>query len=599
MSTKSKHRSSAASTHPYTLIPLVLVLLILPVISYLHLYDPELSGYDWFPNTNLSTDLFLYCKSIVFIALSTIMLIQVVYRSIKDRKFVAPKIYLPLAIYAVLAFLSCAFSSYRNFAFNGSYEQFESFWVLLGYCITAYYAYLMVQDEDDLRFLMRFFVAGIVLSTLIGLSQAAGHNFWFTSFGKMLRIPANLRDSVETSAAFENNRVYMSLYNPNYVGLYCVLIIPILLMLAFPEKSTKSAKLPPAARTALYLVLAAALAFCLVMSGAKNGLLALGIALLFSIIFLMFRYRKRWYLSLGALVCLGALFFLADSLLGHGITNALKSIVSAEKTVYDLQDIAFDGDNVTITYKGNPLIISLHTDKTFTIQDADGNTPAMENTEDQTYLLTDSRFSPMSISFLLVGDRLGIGVTCQNTTWYFCHNGEQVVFLSPAGKWCTFEAAPSAVFTGHEAFFTGRGYIWSRTIPLLKNYLFLGSGADTFTLIFPNNDFVGKYNSSFSGQIITKPHSMYLQIFVQTGMLSLIAVLVFYLWYFFSSCRIYFTHRLDSYSARIGLGIFIGTIGYMTSSIVNDSTVTVAPLFWAMMGLGICINQKILKINNP
>lgn len=600
MSSKPKRRPSTAPAHPYTLIPLILLLLVLPAVSYLHVYDPGLSGYSWYPDTNQAYDLFLYSKSILFIVISVIMLFQVVFRSIRDGRFTAPKIFLPLAIYAALVLLSCVFSQYRDFAFNGGYEQFESFWVLLGYCITAYYAYLMVQNENDLRLLMRFFAAGVAISVLIGLSQAIGHNFWFTSLGKLLRIPADLRNSVKISAAFESTRVYMSLYNPNYVGLYAALTAPILLSLVFPQNYPGTKKSAHAIRLALLALLLAGLACCLAKSEAKNGFLALGISMVFLAFFLLLRDRRHWYFSLAAFALLIVLFFLGDAVTGHKITNSLKNIVSSGQTAYDLQDMEFDGDSVTVTYKGNPLTITLLADSNFHILDSDGNAIEMENANGLDMQLMDPRFYPLSITFAAVDDnRLCIGLKYQDSTWFFGNNGQGLQYYSPVGKWCTFKAAPSAFPAKYESFFTNRGYIWSRTIPLLKKYVLLGSGADTFTLVFPNDDFIGKYNNGFLAQTVTKPHCMYLQVSVQTGILSLVAMLAFYLWYFFSSCRIYFTRKLDSYPARVGLGIFIGTIGYMASAIVNDSTITVAPLFWAMMGTGICINQKLLKGQEP
>ncbi len=81
---------------------------------------------------------------------------------------------------------------------------------------------------------------------------------------------------------------------------------------------------------------------------------------------------------------------------------------------------------------------------------------------------------------------------------------------------------------GRERIVSGRGYIWSRTIPLLKKYILLGGGQDTFTVLFPNHDYLGKAQWGDKDLIITKPHCMYLQIAVQSGILSLIALFIFW-----------------------------------------------------------------------
>ena len=76
---------------------------------------------------------------------------------------------------------------------------------------------------------------------------------------------------------------------------------------------------------------------------------------------------------------------------------------------------------------------------------------------------------------------------------------------------------------------SGRGYIWDCTIPIIKNHWLLGTGPDTYALYFPNTEYLNLYQNGFHGQIITKPHSMYLQIAAQTGIPSLISVLIFYI----------------------------------------------------------------------
>ena len=144
---------------------------------------------------------------------------------------------------------------------------------------------------------------------------------------------------------------------------------------------------------------------------------------------------------------------------------------------------------------------------------------------------------------------------------------------------------------------SGRGFIWNKTIAILKDYILFGSGADTFALVFPNEDFVDRYNNGYDNLIITKPHNMYLQIAVQNGVLALICFLVFYVWYAISSIRIYFKESLTKPLAAIGFAILLSTIGYMIAGIANDSTIKIAPLFWALLGMGTGINHKLCSEN--
>jgi O-antigen ligase len=138
-----------------------------------------------------------------------------------------------------------------------------------------------------------------------------------------------------------------------------------------------------------------------------------------------------------------------------------------------------------------------------------------------------------------------------------------------------------------------RGYIWDRTIPLLKKYFFLGSGPDTFIIAFPNSDLVGLYNSGHNNEIITKPHCMYLQVGVQTGVISLIALLIFFGWYLIDSLRLYWRCQYNQYLPLIGVGIFCAVIGYLILGLTNDSCIAISPIFYTLLGTGLGINHKI------
>jgi hypothetical protein len=84
-------------------------------------------------------------------------------------------------------------------------------------------------------------------------------------------------------------------------------------------------------------------------------------------------------------------------------------------------------------------------------------------------------------------------------------------------------------FKGRESFASGRGYIWSRALPLLKKAVFLGLRSRIRLLIyFPQNDIAGKLNYGAIWVIIGKPHNWYLQVALGSpGILSLAFLLCF------------------------------------------------------------------------
>jgi len=594
---KNETALSTPKHHHYHLIPLIFILVVLPLISKLYIYDPKLSGFNWFPDSTEMYDIFLYYKSVFFILTAVIMALLILgKRFIEDRHAITSLEFFPLAAYAVLAFLSTLFSQYRSYGFAGIYEQFESVWVLLGYCVAAYYAYLFVEKED-LAFLIRCFLIGIALLTALGLSQALCHDFFRSDLGQKIVTYGTKFSSL--SFNFEEDRVYMSLYNPNYVGSYAALVFPVLICCVIffktSSKTDRNGKLVSIIECIVSLLLLAGLTFCLFKSASKSGIIAVAGSFFLLFIVLIPHMKKYWYFGVLAILLTAGSIFFVDRTMDHRLSSSIKALFQGEKTTYPLEDITVTEENVSFTYLGKTLHFLMKENYELEVTDEDGTVLPLEFDGNYTYTIADERYTDISVFQFLIEDTVSMGIDLLGTTWYFSNDNDtgEYLFYNIYGKWTPFTKAPSALFTGRESIATGRGYIWSRTIPLLKKYILLGSGADTFTIVFPNNDYLGMYNSGYTGQTITKPHNLYLQIAVQTGVLSLIAFLAFYLIYFVNSLLIYTKCRFDSYENKIGFGIFIGSFGYLVSGIINDSMITVAPVFWVLMGVGISMNRQI------
>lgn len=600
----TNRRASTPTTQKkyYHLIPLVIIVALVPLISRVYTYNPKLSEFSWFPPLTSTVDVFLHYKSTFFVLVSIVMTLAVLGKLfLTDKRPPTPKLFIPLAVYAGLALLSSIISPYSSYSFSGIYEHFESIWVILGYCITTYYAYLFVKEEDDIHFLMRWFVGGVGLMTILGLTQAFSKDFFRSDFGQSLLIADSSLESLNFN--FELGRVYMSLYNPNYVGYYVAFIIPILLCCILfyrpANKKDNKALTIEVVELCIYGLLIVGLFYCLIKSQAKNGIVSLAIALLFLALVSLRKLKKYWYIGvLGLLFAIGT-FFLADKALNNVVTNAVKTMFTAEERTYDLEGINFSEDGVKIRFKGKEALFQFTDSYELVVLDEAGLPLTLIPGDDSfSYTIVEEPFSSFNISIYPMEAYFSMDINIKGLSWIFGKDDETGSYLyrNSYGNWVTFSAAESVLFTGRERIASGRGYLWSRSIPLLKDYFFLGSGADTFAIAFPNDDYVGMYNSGYHAMTVTKPHNLYLQIGVQSGVLSLIAFLTFYGMYFISSILTYSKSNFDTYSSRIGLGIFLGSIGYMISGIINDSTITVAPIFWTFIGVGIGINVRMKRV---
>lgn len=183
----------------------------------------------------------------------------------------------------------------------------------------------------------------------------------------------------------------------------------------------------------------------------------------------------------------------------------------------------------------------------------------------------------------------------KDKTWTIVRIGNEYRVYNAFQKVDQLQEIPAVGFADCQHFGDKRGYIWSRTIPLLKDFIVTGSGPSTFTMIFPNNDYIGKTNMNYDGVTVTKPHNMYLQIWTQTGLLSLIAFLLLFAWYFVKGLRLYWNRQLVTVPEKMGMAFMTALFGYMVTGIANDSTVAVAPVFWGMLGLGMAVNRMVVK----
>ncbi len=182
-------------------------------------------------------------------------------------------------------------------------------------------------------------------------------------------------------------------------------------------------------------------------------------------------------------------------------------------------------------------------------------------------------------------------------TTNFCITQEGVKILGSGGRITSpVRAERIKQFDELEHFMSGRGYIWSRTIPIMNEYIFSGAGADNYPIAFPQDDVIAKLNINMDANtVIDKPHNMYLQIGINTGLLSLIALIAIWGIYITSSLILYSKLSLDSMGKLVGISCFLSVIGYLAAAIFNDSVISVAPIFWIILGLGIGINIWIKK----
>lgn len=570
--------------------PIVFIIAILPLVMRYHTYDTRLSQYAWFSSEGTNQDLFLYYKQVLFVIVSSIMMLAVCsYLYNRKGKVKLPFIFIPLGVYALLAFLSTIFSKNPIFGWLGMMDQFESVFVLLGYCVTVVYIFLFIQEEDIDK-IFQGLLFGLLVMNIIGLSQRIDKDIITGDFWTSLIFPQNIWENIEGfSMNFRKGTVYLTLFNPNYVGVYVAFLLPIVGIIFFLRGNIRGIK-----NIILYSLNIIGLLVCLIGSGSEAGMIGITVSLIF---FLVLSWR---YIFSNKYLAGGVILFIITGLIfifGYKI-DTIKKFFTPSRHEVSLEKIITD-NKIEITYKGNTLLIDYMENDlgSLVLEVVDKDREIMNYVFDEgidAFVIEDERFEAIRIQLAVYDNRLCIKVIIAGKEWIFTKGeDDSFYYYTRFMKLDKIITAESALFTGYEKFASGRGYIWARTIPMLKRYIVLGSGADTYAVAFPQQDYVGLYNYGYSNAVLTKPHNMYLQMGVQTGVLSVIAFIIVYLIYFIDSLRLYFGRKYKRTLEQYGVAIFIGTISYMIVSLSNDSSITVAPIFWTMMGLGICINYKI------
>jgi len=575
----NKKKRTEKKTSVIDLLPYIFIVAVVPLIVYLHIDDLDPAEDAIWKTRDFYPDLLSYCKSLWFRIASAFGLCLFAFRIIQGRVQLKQRLslYLPSAVYIIFIILSTVTSKYASIALSGFVARYEGMLVLVFYIINMLILFNVIREEWQIQFLLKSLLVSACVISLIGLTQFAGRDFFQTGLGKSLILPAEFAES-ELSFNF-GTMVYGTLSNPNYMGSYVALVFPIAVMIVLMSEKV-ALRIGAAVLSVLLLV-------NLVGSGSDAGLVGLGAGAIIAAVYFLRKYRKYLFRN-KIIVILSVAIVLAA---GGFLTREMVSRFEAESAqTYYLEDITFNKGSARIISSTETLEIRF-TEEQLTFYDAAGNNLHVNVKEDETGIHINFKESAYQRYRLKVtGDVLEIR---NGEVEFFVSLGEEGLRLvGIKGDEPNRIVKPEAIdVRGYEKVGSARAYIWSRTIPLLKNAVLVGYGPDTFAIVFPQNDYIGKinaYNTPF--MIVDKPHNMYLQIAVNSGILSLVAFLAIIMVYIVSGIKACFMNQVPGKASHYGTGIFIGICAFLVAGLFNDSSIAVAPVFWILLGIGFACN---------
>lgn len=553
-------------------------------------------------------DIFTHGKSILFILLTLIGAGVLVTDRIVRRRWEMPKRLWPVMILMVLIFLGGLLSPYFPVPLTGAPERYESMWVHLGYLVLFCMVISTIKEPKDSWLIEWLLVIQLILMGLICLGQFYGFNLLNWEPVRILITGEALARQYPV-IALESKLAYGTSGNPGNLAQYCSFIVPLLVSITLTRPANK-----------VKLVALALGWFCVLGSGAGSAILGAGAGTLSAVIFLRFQgvqLSKRFLLGPIIGGFLMALPGVAEVMNGENLIIALTLLALGLLSQRRNPSVVFDSPRGRISGAlGGMLILVIGillisqmfrqeefikmmtlSEENLVMQTIEGSHEVCVTDGSLLFKSMTGDQIPYSLMNGIVqsenpginGLEYGVEVTTGGALLTMHRTGMRFRILQDGLRMLDLNGRPTEVqnpktfgFQGLGSLFSCRGYIWSRSIPLLFVNPLLGTGSDTFVLVFPQGDYAGKFNMFGTPyMLIDKPHSFYLQYGIQQGLAAL---------FILAGITVIAMGRGMKEIRSLGIESWRwpylpALLGFLTAAIFNDSLVQTTIYMWVALGV--------------
>lgn len=647
-----KEKAAAALITVVRMLPIVLFgFLSILIVRRVDLTRP-MTQFFWSPLTDssLQTDFFNYYKMITVVLSAVLAGLAAFFTAPPMKDLRKAKIHpvgkaaaILCGVYALTAGASYCFSQYKPFALTGALDRFEGLLPTLAYLFMLLYIMVVVKSEKELKFLLWPFTVVMGILGVLGVGQAQGKDFFQTTFGQQIITPfVKYADGTTSWMAialnaikgnktyrfqFGSGMVYQTVYNPNYVPFYLCLVLPVLAMLFLclwdSDSKAEHKGLRMAAGAGVMAVYGMSLwsFFCANSASGYFGLVTMFVLALILLRKKLVHFAKPLVVFvLITAVVMGSLSdrWLPEVKKAAGIAaNAIASPVYAASAEEAPKTISFEFKNapaskwakinkilteknyVIMNINGEDLMIVL--DDALMVADSDQFMLPLIPIDDGSnyFYIADTRFHDYGkIGYTIHDGDIYVVFKTRDVEWMYHFTEDGFKYVTPSSskavpKEVDIKEIPSIGFEKNLKWGTNRGLLWSRTLPLLKSRILIGEGPDCYVFAYPQEDYAAKFTVQNNPAIINnKPHNMYLQRGVETGVVSMLAymglILLFVIDSLKNSCRL---KGKAVFAEYLGTGIFLGIAAFAVTGIFNDTTICSGPMFYTLMGMGFACNR--------
>ncbi|WP_295153040.1 O-antigen ligase family protein [uncultured Ruminococcus sp.] len=588
---------------------------VLPYISYLHSQPlTELTNKYFSSDTGYINDWFLFQKEfcVVIAALVLLGLFMVeecfVEKRWKDIPLRKKNLRLPMiltGVYALLLIVSGILSEHKELVMMGVVKQYEGLLGVLGYLIIFLAAMNYFCDTKSLERFSTAMILTTLAASIFAVMEYCGHPLQQTDIMAHLMAPADKYELAKKLHSTSDN-VHITFFNSNYFGSFCGLMFP--MAAAFGLGSRNIVK------KILGCVAAAGIAVGAVLSNSTAGLYAVaaGCGLLF-IIYIVYWCRNKIsrVQSLIAFVCVAAVgaggftFVMKNNddmaarfykVVNNGSANKEAPEEYRERikgTHYVLKEIRQGEHSLELDdYSGNTLTVTANVNDSgkptgVYFSDTDGNKLETYVDDDDCTCFRDERYTNANFKFSNT-DKLYIDLGYEKKMVFQYEDEKFKPYVHSLYTQDTINT-----YKGPEYFkkdlsaLSGRYFIWGTTMSFLDECILIGKGSGNYVTYFPQYDYVSLLEVyDTPAMVVNKPHNWYLGVAVDSGVISLIVLLVLLGAFLVKGFGAVVLHPVKDRFLHLRLGLYVAVIAYMIVGIINDSYVCVSPVFWFIFGVG-------------
>lgn len=538
-----------------------------------------------------NTDYFLYGKAAFTIAVGILLFIllfveiTVFHEKLLDFKTRPDRILFGcMGIYIVCTVMSTILADYKKTALSGGVNSCEGMWVLLLYPVlflAAKFVFEMDRHKESTDLKQQ--QAAEKWSSLEWIALIQAVILWVLSVIELLYQPVvQLAAGHETQSPYVN-MISLSFPSPAYCAGYIVLLAPFCMYFMVKADSLL--------RSVMWSVLTVTtVTACFLIRSTAGFYLVIAEGVGFAVYAVVWCKPQTWKMPAVKAVSVAAVIgvvLLTNMAAGGKIGSAVAaSAVNGTMPVhkseyYKVKEIQVQDNTVTITGEENALICRLNEQQNIIFTDENRNVLDVSSENNSIYF--PGPYETVSAGF--ENNALWLDLGYKGRIRFYIAGGKFYPMAADGSLIRDISSGMSKENTRFDSIITGRGYIWRKTVPVLKNTVLFGHGAGTFAFYFKQFDYAGLLNSQGEVDLmIDRPHSWYLQMACSQGIFCMMAVVALIATVCVSGIKRFTSKKPELKKGAIDMAAVTAIIAFCIFEGITDGSVSVNPLLWVVLG---------------